>query len=365
MTAGREAIENKEIRFRTGDAPNYIPLENILYCYPIVEQQYFLTNESTGGFVQLRTGQEYLFQLGFDYRLLFVAGNNQAVPTNFTYNAAARRLNFDIPQLANRQRYTLMLVYTPRDVEGVGGSAQTKHLLSDGEDGTLTVEQRGAFAAINATEESILDYRFTTSRFSTFGDKIGSINTEGRGVAQNAGVSFRFLFDVVADEAFDEAEVAGTMHSGGRALIRPYAELREPFFTEAINPVVYNGYPFGNGRIRLTHRDDAVIGVPPVRSVFVYQPYLNLIADGARPQRFRFPFSFEAGIIVEQDFRNLQHLIANSNSVSADILHRFLTNRLPFIQHGRYRVIMQYVLPDGTVTSSTEFYFNNFLLFNE
>jgi hypothetical protein len=108
------------------------------------------------------------------------------------------------------------------------------------------------------------------------------------------------------------------------------------------------------------------MGVPPIRSVFIYRPYLNLIADGRRaPHRFRFPFSFEAAIVVERDFRNLQTLVANSQTVSDAVRNRFLENsQLPFIQYGRYRIVMQYVLPDGTETSTMTFYFYNFLRFN-
>jgi hypothetical protein len=363
VTAGQQAVESREAVFTTGDAPDYIPIENIVYSYPVIDQLYFLPNESDRGFVQLRMGQPYLFDLGFDYRLMFVEDNNQSVTTDFRYNEGETRLEFTIPQLATQRRYTLQLVYTPNETEtAVSGSAREQQLISNEDDGSLTVEDRGAFAGVSTTlEKSILEYGFAGSRFGTFREKIESIDSE-RGVAQRAGETFRFLYEVRAGEAFDAAEVTGTMHSGGRALIQPYAELREPYFTETVHSLVYSGYPFATGRIRLTHRTDAIIGVPPVRSVFVYRPYLNSIAGGARPQRFRFPFSFEAAIIAEQDFRNLQHEISNNRlNVPADVFHRFTTGRLPLIQQGRYRIIMQYVLPDGTVTSSAEFYFNNFL----
>jgi hypothetical protein len=369
ITAGKEAVESKESVFITGDAPNHIPLENVVYSYPVIGQQYFLTDESNKGFVQLQMGQKYLFERGFDYKLMFTADNRQTVTADFRYNEGANRIEYNIPQFANRRQYTLQLVYTPHETAtAAGGSAQTQQLLSDAGNESLTVENRAATAEISATlEESILEYGFASSRFTTFGEKIGSINTVGNGVAQNVGVSFRFLYNVQADEAFDAAEIAGTVHSNRQPLIRPYATLEEPFFAETVHQLVYSGYPFGNGRIRLTHRQDAVIGVPPVRSVFVYHPYLDLIADGARaPRQFRFPFAFEASIIAEQDFRNLQHLVGNNfNNVSAEVRERFLNNRLPIIKYGRYRVVMEYVLPDGTVTSENEFSFNNFLLFNK
>ena len=366
MSAGQPAVESKEVVFTTGDAPNYIPLSNILHSYPVIDQRYFLTNESRRGFVQLRVGQQYLLERGFNYRLVFTGDDGRSVSTNFTYNQQNRRFDFTIPELRNRHRYTLQLVFTPDDAGSAvaGAGAQTQQLIA-GEEESLIVEGRGAYAGVNLDmETSILEYSFGTSRHATFRQKIESMDVTGGGIAQNAGTSFRFLTYVRADEAFDAAEITGVMHSGGQPLIRPHAELREPFFTHTVYPLVYSGYPFGT--ITLTRRDDRVMGVPPVRSVFIYRPYLNLIADGRRaPQRFRFPFSFEAAIEVEHDFRNLQSLVANSQTVAPAIRHRFLTNsRLPFIQYGRYRVVLEYVLPDGTVTSSTVFYFYNFLRFN-
>ena len=367
ISEGQPAIESKEVVFTTGDAPNYIPWSNILYAYPIIEQRYFLPNESRRGFVQLMRGQPELLERGFNYRLVFTGDDGHSVSTDFTYNQQNRRFDFNIPELRNRRRYTLQIVFTPDDAQGgvAGAGGQAQQLITGEGDGSLIVESRAAYAGVNLDiETSILEYSFGTSRFATFRQKIESMDVTGGGVAQNVGSTFRFLTYVRAEEAFDAAEITGVMHSGNRPLIRAHAELREPFFTQTVYPLVYSGYPFGN--IRLTHRNDQVMGVPPTRSVFIYRPFLNLIADGRRaPNRFRFPFSFEAAIVVEQDFRNLQSLVINSQTVAPAIRHRFLTNsQLPFIHYGRYRVILQYVLPDGTVTSSTPFSFYNFLRFN-
>ena len=367
ISAGQPAVESKEVVFTTGGAPDYIPLQNITHAYPVIEQRYFLPNESQRGFIQLRMGQQYLLERGFDYRLVFTGDDGRSVSTSFTYNAQARRFDFTIPELRNRRRYTLQIVFTPDDAGGgaAGAGAQARQVIADSDDGSVVVESRAAYAGVNLDmETSILEYGFGTSRFATFRQKIESMDVRDGGIAQDAGVSFRFLTNIWADEAFDEAEVVGVMHSGGQPLIRVHAELREPFFTQTVYPLVYSGYPFGN--VRLTHRNDAVMGVPPIRSVFIYRPYLNLIADGRRaPQPFRFPFSFETAIVVEHDFRNLQNLVANSHTVPADVRQRFLRySRLPFIQYGRYRIVMEYVLPDGTVTSSMPFYFYNFMRFN-
>ena len=209
-----------------------------------------------------------------------------------------------------------------------------------------------------------MDYGFATSRYTTFAEKMEVIKTDENGVAEDAGLSFRFLYKVRAEEPFDETEVAGVDKSGWKALIQPTAELKEPFFTETVTPLVYSEYPFGS--IRLQYRDDQVIGVPPIKSVFTYEPYLNTIANGARPATFYFPFSYESAIVAERDFRDLQSQVVNNRqSVAPAIFQRFATGSLPFIKYGKYKTILKYVLPDGTVTSSYIFYFDNFLRFNE
>jgi hypothetical protein len=369
-TSGKEALETMEHLFTTGSAPDNIPMQNIIHTYPVVDQQYFLTDETRTGFTQLQFGQKYLFTKGFDYKLAFLGEDNTEVPAAFKYNEGSNRLEYTVPDLANNRKYTLKIYYTPEESQGSatgGSSVATQQVVDSEEEGSLSVDSRLASAGVNTSlQKSILDYGFATSRYRTFREKVASIDTEGNGVAEDAGLSFRFLYKVRADEAFDEAEVVGVEKTTGVPLIQLYADLKEPFFTETVNPLVYNGYPFG-GTIRLKERDDKVIGVPPVRSVFAYTPYLGLISGGGKPgASFYFPYSYEAGVIAERDFRDLQsQVVYNHQTVSRDVYLRFATGSLPVIKYGKYKVVMKYVLPNGTTTSSYDFYFNNFLRFNE
>lgn len=360
VTGGKEAIESRESLFTTGQAPDYIPLNNILHSYPVVDQQYFLTRESSKGYVQLQFGQKELFERGYNYRLVLTGSDHRKVTVPFTYNESANRIEYSIPQLTNMRGYTLQVSYTPQatgssPTTGIGHAQQ---VLDDDEGGSVTVSSRVATVGVMTdVEKVILDYGFATSRWSTFPDKIRSIEMVTP-KAQDARLSYRFLYDVRMSEPFEEAEVAGVTHSGGQALIRAVAGLTEPFFAEVVFPMNYNGYPFGG--IRLRDRDEQEIGVPPIRSVFLYQPYLNSISGGSRPQQFTFPFSYDSSIIAEQDYRDLMPQILNNRSrVPAAVYSRFLNNRLPFIRKGRYKITLQYVLPDGTATSSSDFYFEN------
>jgi len=59
---GQVAKELEERTFTTGTAPNYIPLQNIEYAYPVVSQKFFLKDEFEQGYVKLKQGQDYLFE---------------------------------------------------------------------------------------------------------------------------------------------------------------------------------------------------------------------------------------------------------------------------------------------------------------
>lgn len=365
-TSGKEAVEIRECTFTTGGAPENIPMENVLYAYPVVDQRYYLPEECKEGFVQLQFGQKYLFEKGFDYKLMFTGQDKQPVKVPFRYNEGANRLEFSIPDTKKQQKYSLRIAYTPDSENSVSysGTGGNKQLL-DSDDGSLSMSGKTAVAGMNVgAEKDILNYSFSTSRFRSFKQKMDAIKTKDGAIAERADISARFLYKVRSDEAFDEAEVTGVDKSGGKPLIQPYALLEEPFFTNTINPTVYKGYPFGG--LNLQYRDETEIGVPPHKSVFIYSPYLDALKDNPNPTNFYFPYSYEASIICEYDFRDLQSQIVNNrHMVDSDTYLRFLNGRLPFIKKGKYKTILKYVLPNGKETTSYGFEFNNFLLFNQ
>lgn len=366
VTGGEEAIESRECSFQTSGAPNYIPLDNVLYTYPVVGQKYFLSKEHNNGFVQLAFGQNYLFEKGFDYTLQFADAQKQVTIVPFNYNSGEQRIEFVNPNIKSKESYTIGIYYTPDANTEVSQNSSKPESTTDYSDGgNVTVSNKAASAELNDQQKSILDYSFSTSRFTTFKEKIRSINTEGRGVAEDAGIAFRYLYSVSSQEPFELAEVVGVAKTDDQPLIRATAEMREPFYTNTVMPMVYNGYPYG-GVIRLQYRNDSEVGVPPVRSVFVYQPYVDSYLKNEAITNFDFPYSYETSIVYERDFRDLQGLVINNKSkVNNAVYQRFINGRLPFLKKGKYKTTLQYVLPNGVSTSSMDFYFNNFLKLNE
>ena len=60
QTSGKPAVEEKQVSFTTGGAPQNIPVQNIVYAYPVLDQRHLLPRESSRGYIQLQLGQKYL-----------------------------------------------------------------------------------------------------------------------------------------------------------------------------------------------------------------------------------------------------------------------------------------------------------------
>src|SRR5258708_1731375 len=58
---GQPIIEKQEVTFTTGAAPDYIPLSNVEYSYPVIGQLNFYKDETNTGYIKLKKGQHYLF----------------------------------------------------------------------------------------------------------------------------------------------------------------------------------------------------------------------------------------------------------------------------------------------------------------
>lgn len=365
MTSGKPAIEEKTHTFTTGGAPNEIPLSNVIYSYPVVGQAHFLTEESNKGYVQLQMGQKYLFEKGFDYKMSFLDEEGGRVSTEFRYNERENRLEFAIPSLKKKTPYTLSLAYTARGQEGQETPKSNSLANIDNEDfsGRIGGDKAERLVA-NDLEKAILSYDFTTSRYSTFRDKMQAVKVKDGFATYDEASAFPLELEVQADEAFDEAEVLGVDKTQGKALVQLKATLEEDYFTRIVFPLVYEGYPFGG--IQLSHRGEQPYGVPPHHAFAPSPYYLSRLGEGTLSGKlYRFPFTFLAARVVFADYSDLQGLVINNKSkVSPSVYRRFALGSLPILKYGKYKALVSYVLPDGTVSTTTSIRYNNNLKFH-
>lgn len=365
VTSGKPAVEEKTHTFTTGGAPNEIPLSNVIYSYPVVGQAYFLTEESNKGYVQLQMGQKYLFEKGFDYKMSFLDEEGGRVSTEFRYNERENRLEFAIPSLKTKTPYTLSLAYTAQEQEGVERSNRDSGADVDNEDfsGRIGGDKAERLVA-NDMEKAILSYDFATSRYSTFRDKMQAVKIKDGFATYDEASAFPLELDVQADEAFDEAEVLGVEKTQGKALVQLKATLEEDYFAKTVYPLVYEGYPFGG--IQLSYRGEQPYGVPPHHAFAPSPYYLSRLGEGTLSSKlYRFPFTFLASRVVFADYSDLQGLVINNRSkVSPSVYSRFALGSLPILKYGKYKALVSYILPDGTISTTTSILYNNNLKFH-
>lgn len=358
-SSGKEAYEKREVGFNTGGAPDEIPLNNVIYTYPVVDQHYMLRSESRNGYVQLNTGQKYLFEKERDYKLRFTTDNNSVVEIPFKYDNVRQRLEYTIPELQLSKAYTMSISYVPDATDVAVNKVNSVNIVSDSLN-SVSIEKLSAAAGVNGSvEKNILIFNFGTSRFSTFKEKMESLDQgEMTGVKYDDEYLPQLFFYVNGVESFDSAEVVGIDKSKCIPLIKAKATLDEPFFTEKVMPIVYDGYPF-NG-VRLKKRDENPIGVPPYYSVQPSNVYVSDLSIKKVTNKFRFPFIYNTYIYVMKDLGDLRSQVVDKYSVNTDVYKRFVLNNLKFMEDGYYKAIFTYILPDGSEGTSYMFKFEKF-----
>jgi len=249
--------QEKKIQFKTGDAPNFIPLSNIAYSYPIHTQFNFLKDESSEGYFKMIQGQDYLFD-GTNagewvQKMRMIQDGRIVKQLDFTYNAAENTVNFQIPanELANSTITQMVLVAIPATSEAAVDANVIMQETSivynqslDGEEAgqeedftTILLKQRSLEnQAQNLNEEMMLAINFRTSRYSTLAQKINAMSTfewststliSGT-VAENGSESGLFIsgfgMDWNGPEMFDKFEMHGYHNSAG-TFIEPLISL--------------------------------------------------------------------------------------------------------------------------------------------
>lgn len=354
---GSPARESRESLFKTGGAPNYIPLANIEYCYPVISQKNFYRNEATAGYVQLKKGQTYLFPENFDYNTNFTARNGNTAKAAFRYSSSDSRLNFNFPAVENRTDYELAFVASTSATSPAQTPAVKKESveISDGEGETFVVDyrQQAAQKIVRDGTMEVLKYSFRSSGYNTLAEKLASMRFTPAQLFINDDTRALFLKTGAAVETFDIAELSGSEYTGDKPLMEAEAIPDDNYYKLDIEPAVYRWYPVGN--IRITWRDTNVLGVPPVRAFTLYDGYVDMAVSGTYHPGLSqtFPIVYNLSYIYYRDYYELQgkafNRHVNKGGLGADYekLKPLLNGFFPFIRQGDYKARIRYVLPGG------------------
>ena len=364
---GKVATEAEERLFTTGGAPNHIPLTNIKYSYPIVDQQYFLEEEYPKGYIQLKRGQDYLFEDGNWETSIKIDqdGNSNAKATAFNYDNGSNEVYYDLPNIDQDKKYNFSIVSSLKQAPSRNTTAATKTSTIDNEGNDIQIRENQA-DAMSKSEGSIerLTYSFNTSKYKTFVSKMNSINTQ----SHNFGVLYSDVIyltnTITSQEAFDLAELQGVTYSDKKPLITAESKLNDEYYGTDIFPYLYKDYPL-NGNYAISDRDTSELGVIPAKAIPLNAYYMTSIENNVNESwtRGNFPFKYNMPLLYKQDWIDLNNQIVNAY-VNGDtsietIAKRFINSNFLFMRYGNYEIGMKYNLPGDKQSKEFTYKYKN------
>jgi hypothetical protein len=370
---GKKTIERSEITFNTGLAPDYIPLSNVEYSYPILNQLNFYKDESREGYIKLKKGQPELFQVGPEWkqvgRMTSLPGNKSEFPINYSNLT----INYSLPtDLQNGNMYSFEMVNVPeqklgavdRNVSDVNSKVEV-----GGESTNTEIKTKKAEGSIyELQEKSIFTSYFKSSSYPTLASKINSLNfSAGWTWAINTGVN-ELGTTSYGPEYFDGAEVVSSAYDQDKLIQLEADVIGNNWYENFVYPLVYEGYPF-NSKVVIRNRTKDFLGLPPLKSVYVRQSH---------SQRLLTTESILAGIDVSEqptavgviynlplemyrDYLDLQATAANlSINESSTRTNRLLLEPFPVLRQGSYKINLKHVLPGNRKVTSINPYTINY-----
>ena len=252
--------------FKTGDAPNYVPWENVTNLYPFRDEQYYMIgdNKENEGLIALGSNQKELFEPftpegqqwhskaqvvfstigsvrtnyifhGQEFYYYAPVTISVADPIDLTYGHFApldlNLIYYDFPtdQLVTNKRYTIQVkrIWYQNEAFNTNEQELTDLVVLQEDDSeygyTITNEGKSYEKAEEEKPEDILlfSYDFTTSNFNSFFDKVGTIT----GCEWDKDQS-DYMFDM-QEESFSQIEVGGSYISESGSEVPSRAFLHE------------------------------------------------------------------------------------------------------------------------------------------
>lgn len=396
--SGEPNIQERILPFTTGEAPNYIPLDNIAYSYPTHRQFNFLRSESQNGYIQLKQGQDYLFARSaaeWVNKLRYIQDGKVLRQLDLQYDPQQNRLNFAVPsdQLAMSTVTQAVLVAIPTSSEkaidaNVAGvemelftnAGETQEEVDESMSFTeiLLKEQQILEQAQALNEETMLALDFRTSRYSTFLEKMNGVTNiehyfnpvlfDQSLVSGGASINDLVLY-ATHDEVFDKFEING--YYNGDQQVKPLVYLEadltqtgRDWYQQRVYPYMYSHLPTEN--IQLTYRDPEVLGMIPVKAVDLFQnegEEEKILEPGeirsgnAGFGAVNFGMNYRLPYVMNQDDMAYKQLAIRWFYKTANMpeaILNFYENVFPLPEPGAYRVRMEYRLPGKEEANSVK-----------
>ena len=368
---GTPAKETEERSFVTGGAPEYIPLHNITYAYPVVDQKYFYPKEYGTGYIQLRQGQDYLFDdAQWKSTVKISDANGNGDEANFTYNTGSNQLRYTLPKTKNETGYDFVIVSRPKNTSTTTAAVTETATTDLGDNNTVSVKTNKAGTVSQDGSIERINYSFKTSAYNTFAQKVGDMNVKEfgwnliEGNRENVYLDDAiYLFNRIKNhEPFEIAELIGNQYTDNRPLIDAAADVMDDYFVNDLNPLLYSKYKTGTYKIS---RDPQPYGFIPKKALPIYGKYLTSTENNIDTDFIEtiIPYRYNLPQIYRDDFNDVK-----TRLLSASVRNRLIINAnhsaimdtdFPFMREGYYSIDLQYTLPDGNLGSKSKVRYKN------
>lgn len=356
---GKSQTEAKDVTFKTGDAPDHIPMENLQFTYPALSHKNFYKDMSKTGYIQLIQGQAYLFTDPKFSPSIFVTDNKgQRTEIPVKYDQGKKNVVYSLPSLQTDKFYTLSLENMPKDRNAnidKNVTTQSKEVLTASNDtsSSATINTKSASGVVEDVQgKMLLSYPFRTSMYNTLQDKLSTNRLEGSyfNSVDYQGYALGARFSQ-PKEAYDASELASEQN-----LISFEVNFRNhAWYTNKLKGFVYQNYPvLGSLKVE---RDTSDVGFIPTRDVTFTQtiPTENLTDDNLETQtitlgKSTYTLTGNFHRTMYQDFYKIRTEVANlySKGVSIGTYTNMLTEPYPGINRDRgfvYPVEVYYNFP--------------------
>lgn len=355
---GKVFTESMETSFTTGDAPDYIPLNNIRYSYPVVGQYNYYKDETNEGYIKLERGQPYLFEPGKEWiqKARVKTADGRELYFNMAYDAGQRQVNYTMPSnLTLGTTYAFELLNLPaekaqaidKNVERASAKVEVGNELLETE-----VQSNKATGTIDLLQEkAILTSYFRTSAYTTFNNKVSSINfSPGWSWPIHTGIH-ELGMNISGPEMFDNFEINRSVTFD--RLIDLEATTEGRWITNYVMPLVYP-VPYPAYGLTIDNRDPKdvnILGAPPVRAIAINQEPSNAKIDLTNPS-LTIPLNgygtiiYNLPLISYQDCMELRNKAASLVSYQQNPwMMKIVTEPFIGILQGDYNFKMRYRLP--------------------
>jgi hypothetical protein len=364
---GSAFTETKEINFTTGEAPKTIPLTNIDYMYPVLGQKNFFIKQHNIGYINLKQGQKYLFDLvpNWHKTMIMTTDTGEDLTVNFTYDRGKKRIAYKIPEAISTQaKYTVSIKLIPPENGNAGNVTESytkQNIGGEDAENVAEIKNRKAKGVVTQGEErELLTYDFKTSEYTTFKQKMKAMDISHHLYSLAVGPYGIVLTSRIApQEPFDLVELKGNKYSGGLPLVKTVAKLNDTYYKQKIKPLLYDNYPLGGYDGITVKRDINKVGVPPVEGVEPKSSYISYLENDMADQMNGYnPYRYDLSLYYYKDYKDLRYqLITSRLPWETDKRYSGLVKgEFPVMEIDKtYKVDLKYMLPGQIESSNVPF----------